>query len=327
MLHRKSFLTLAVSLALGASLPAAAQAPAFPTKPVRIVVASSAGSGPDAAMRAVGEKLSQKWGQPVIIDNRPGGNGFIAVSAFKNAQPDGHELINLDSSHMTTHPHTFSRLPYDPQKDFEPVRPLLLTDFFVVVAKDSPFKTLDDLVAAAKAQPGKVTYGSWFNGSPGHLGGLRLQALKGLEMTHVPFKEMPQLYTAVATQDVQWALGSVGSAGAMEKAGKVRFIAIAAPARLPLYADVPATAESLSSKGYEVNAWVGLFAPKGTPKAVREKIAADMTEVLNSPELVERYRTLGYLPMHMAPDAFAQRMVSDTQGWAKIIRDAHLKLD
>lgn len=131
----------------------------------------------------------------------------------------------------------------------------------------------------------------------------------------------------MATQEVQWALGSVGSAGAMEKAGKVRFIAIAAPARLPLYGDVPATAESSSSKGYEVNAWVGLFAPKGTPKAVREKIAADMTEVLNSPELVERYRTLGYLPMHMAPDAFAQRMVSDTQGWAKIIRDANLKLD
>lgn len=171
MLQRKTFLTLAAGLALGASLPAWAQGsaatPAFPTKPVRIVVASSAGSGPDAAMRAVGEKLSQKWGQPVIIDNRPGGNGFIAVSAFKNAQPDGHELINLDSSHMTTHPHTFSRLPYDPQKDFEPVRPLLLTDFFVVVAKDSPFKTLDDIVAAAKAQPGRVTYGSWFNGSPG----------------------------------------------------------------------------------------------------------------------------------------------------------------
>lgn len=327
MINRQRFMALAAVALLGAATTGAALAAPFPSKPVRIITASSAGSGPDAAMRAVADKLSQKWGQPVVIDNRPGGNGFIAAAAFKNATPDGHELINLDSSHITTHPHTFSRLPYDPQKDFEPIRPILLTDFFVVVGKDSPYKSLDDVIAAAKAQKGQLTYGSWFNGSPGHLGGLRLQSMQGIQMTHVPFKEMPQLYTAVATGEVQWALGSVGSAGAMEKAGKVRFITIAAPQRLALYPDVPASAENPATKGYDVNAWVGLFAPKGTPKAVREKIAADVTEALAAPDIVERYRTLGYLPMNMSPDAFAERIAVETRDWSKIIRDAHLKLD
>jgi len=327
MLNRRKTLTaVGLGLLAGAWATGALAAP-FPSKPVRIITASSAGSGPDVAMRVVAEKLSKKWGQPVIVDNRPGGNGFVAVGAFRQASPDGHELINLDSSHITTHPHTFSKLPYDPQKDFEPIRPILLTDFFVVVAKDSPYKTLEDLVAAAKARNGQMPYGSWFNGSPGHLGGLRLQAMQGIQMMHIPFKEMTQLYTAVAAQEVQWALGSIASAGPMEKAGKVRFIGVAAPARSAIYPSVPSVNETPSTRGYEVNAWFGLFAPKGTPKAVREKIAADVTEALASPDIVERYRNLGYNRMDMTPDAFAERIAQETKGWAKIIDDANLKLD
>ena len=311
----------------GAALAMSTLAAPFPGKPVRVITASSAGSGPDAAMRVLAEKLSAKWGQPVIVDNRPGGNGFIAVSAFRQATPDGHELINLDSSHITTHPHTFSRLPYDPQKDFAPIRPILLTDFFVVVGKDSPYKSLDDIVAAAKASKGQLTYGSWFNGSPGHLGGLRLQAQQGVDMLHVPFKEMPQLYSAVATQEVQWALGSLASAGPLEKAGKVRFIGVAAPQRSPFFPDLPSSSESAVAKGYEVNAWVGLFAPKGPPKEVREKIAADIKDVMAQPDLVDRYRNLGYAPMHLTPDGFEARIATEIKAWSKIISDARIRLD
>lgn len=299
----------------------------FPAKPVKILTPFSAGSGPDAALRVIAEKLSKKWGQPVIVDNRPGGNGFVAMGAFKQTMPGGHDLIALDSNHMTTHPHTFRKLPYDPQRDLEPIRPILRTDFFVVVGKDSPFQTLDDIIKAAKSKPESIVYGSWFVGSPGHLGALRLQSFKGIQMMHVPYKDMGQLYTAVATQEVQWALGSVASAGGMEKGGRVRFIALGGPKRSPLYPNVPTTGESPGTKGYEVNAWVGLFAPRGTSKEVRDKINADVAEAMASPELIERYRTLGYENMNLGPDQFANLIRLETQAWKKTIDEAGLKLD
>jgi tripartite-type tricarboxylate transporter receptor subunit TctC len=327
MFHR-----ITTSAWLGAAILTATFAPlagaqTFPSRPVKIITPFSAGSGPDSALRVIAEKLSKKWGQPVLIDNKPGGNGFVAMGAFKQTMPGGHDLVALDSNHMTTHPHTFRKLPYDPQRDLEPIRPILRTDFFAVVSKDSPFRTLDDIIKEAKSKPGTVSYGSWFVGSPGHLGALRLQSLKGIQMMHVPYKDMGQLYTAVATQEVQWALGSVASAGGMEKGGRVRFITLAGAQRSPLYPNVPTTGESPGTKGFEINAWVGLFAPRGTPKAVRDKISADVAEAMASPELVERYRTLGYENMNLGPDQFATLIRQETQTWKKTIEDANLKLD
>ncbi|NDZ18333.1 TctC [Variovorax sp. WS11] len=301
--------------------------PAFPTKTVRLITPFAAGSGPDVALRVVAERLARKWGQSVIVDNRPGGNGFIAIAALRQASPDGHDLIQLDSNHVTTHPHTFTKLPYDAQKDLEPVRPLFRNHFFVVVAKDSPYRSFDDIVAAARGKPGRVTYGSWSNGSPGHLGALRLQKLQGIEMMHVPYKEMNQLYTAVATKEVDWALGSAASAGALEKAAKVRFIATAGPTRSKGYPEVPSVDEKPVTKGYEVAAWTGLFAPKGTPKALREKISADLKEALNAPEVRERYRGFDYQAFDAVPDAFAHLIRHESKGWEDIIKSAHLKLD
>jgi 3-(3-hydroxy-phenyl)propionate hydroxylase len=307
--------------------PVEAQTQPYPSKPVRILTAFPAGSGPDVALRVVAERLSKKWTQPVIVENRPGGNGFIAIGALKQASPDGHELIQLDSNHLTTHPHTFSKLPYDAQQDLEPVRPLFRNHFFVVVAKDSPYQSLADIVAAAKARPGQVSYGSWFNGSPGHLGGLRLQKLKGVDMLHVPYKEMSQLYAAVATQEVQWALGSAASAGPLEKAGRLRFLAVAGAARSKAYPQTPSVDESPATKGYEVSAWTGLFAPKGTPKALRQRISADVLEALKSPEVVERFRGLDYELLDADPDAYAELIRRETRNWAEIIKAANLKLD
>lgn len=322
--HSTALMAAAALLAL-AGPPAQAQN--FPTKPVKILTPSSAGSGPDAALRALGDLLSRKWGQPVIIDNKPGGNGFVAITSFKQAHPDGHELIAPDSSHVTTHPHTFSKLPYDPLKDFEPIRPILLTDFYVVVAKDSPYNNLADIVAAAKANPGKLTYGSWFVGSPGHLGALRLESQTGIRMTHVPYKEMPQLFAGVANKEVDWSLGSLASAGPMEKAGKIRFIGVGAKKRSAFLPDAPSADESPVTKGFESNAWVGLFAPPGTPKAIKEKISADVREALNSPAMQERYRTLGYELMDLGPDQYAERIRQDTAVWKKVVQEAGLRLD
>jgi tripartite-type tricarboxylate transporter receptor subunit TctC len=321
------FAVIAAGLALMSGSPLQAQTQDFPVRPVRLITPFAAGSGPDVALRVVAERLARKWRQPVVVDNKPGGNGFIAIAALRQASPDGHELVQLDSNHLTTHPHTFSKLPYDPQKDLEPVRPLFRNNFFVVVAKDSPYKTLGDIVAAARARPGQVTYGSWFNGSPGHLGALRLQKMQGIEMLHVPYKEMTQLYAAVSTREVDWALGSAASAGALEKAGKLRFIATAGSKRSKSYPDVPSVDEAPGTKGYEVASWTGLFAPKGTPRTVREKISADIKEALAAPEVIERYNGFGYEPFDASPDAFSEVIRQETKGWGDIVRAANLKLD
>ncbi|MDB5752553.1 MAG: putative Bug-like extra cytoplasmic solute receptor, family [Ramlibacter sp.] len=317
-------LALAGGIALA---PALVLAQDFPGKPVRIITPFPAGSGPDAAMRVLGEQLARKWSQPVVIDNRPGGNGFIAMAGFKAAAADHHTLVLLDSNHTTTHPHTFSRLPYDVDKDLLPVGMILRTPFFVAVAADSPYKSVEEIVAAAKAKPGGVNYGSWFLGSPGHIGALQLQALRGVKMTHVPYRDFGQLYTAVATREVDWALGSVASAGQMERSGRIRFLALAAPARDPLYPNVPATAESAQLRGFDVSAWAGLFAPAGMPAAVLERIAADLAQVITLPEVVQRYRTFGYEAPPLTPAAYRELIRRETAAWSGVIRAANLKLD
>ncbi len=310
-----------------AGLPVQAQDLSFPSKTVRVITPFPVGSGPDVALRVVANHLAAKWGQAVIVDNRPGGNGFIAISGLKQGPADGHVLVQLDSNHLTTHPHTFSKLPYDPQKDLEPIRPLFRNNFFVAVSAESPFKSIDDIITTARPDPTKVSYGSWFNGSPGHLGALRLAQMKGISMMHVPFKDMNQMYMAVANREVDWALGSAASAGALEKAGKLRFLAITGPARSKAYPQVPSVDDRPGTKGYEVAAWTGLFSPKGTPKAVREKISADVLEVLRLADVVERYSGFGYEVFDAGPDAYADAIRRETASWADVIRAANLKLD
>lgn len=297
------------------------------SRPVRVFTPFPPGSGPDAALRVVAESLERQWARPVIIENKPGGNGFIAVAAFKQGAVNGDDLIQLDNTHITTHPHTFSHLPYDVEKDFVPLAMLLRTSFFVTVGAKSRFNTLEDIVAAARERPGRITYGSWFNGSPGHIGALRLQAMTGTQMVHVAFRDFGQLYAAVASQDVDWALGSFASAGALERAGKLRFVALAAGARNPQYPSVPATAESASLRGFEVSGWTGLFGPPGLPRVVLDRLATDITKSLAAPEVVERYRTLDYEAPKLSPVEFAHLIRRETDGWGEIIRNANLRLD
>jgi tripartite-type tricarboxylate transporter receptor subunit TctC len=299
----------------------------FPSRPVHVITPFPPGSGPDAALRVLAETLAARWGQPVVVDNKPGGNGFIAVSAFRQATADGHELIQLDSTHTTTHPHTFSKLPYDVERDFVPLAMMLRTSFFVVTGAGSPYKSLDDIVAAARSRPGGVTYGSWFTGSPGHLGGLQLEAMKSLHMVHVPFRDFGQLYAAVASQQIDWALGSIASAGALERGGKIRFIAFAAPVRDPQYPNVPATGEMPDFRGFEVSGWAGLFGPRGLAPALRNQISADVAASLADPGMMERYRAFGYEAPKLDPDEFAQLIRRETAAWGEIVRTANLRLD
>ena len=178
----------------------------FPNKPVTVVTAFAAGSGPDAVLRQVGDKLSKLWGQPVLINNKPGGGGFIAIEATRRAAPDGYTLLQLDSEHLSALPLLYKSKNFVTLDNFDPVAPLFRTPFLVAVATDSKWKDMKDLVAAAKAAPGKVSYGSWGVGSPGHLAGEQMELQLGMDMTHVAYREVSQLFTSVGAGDVAWSM-------------------------------------------------------------------------------------------------------------------------
>ena len=316
----------AAALALSTLSPGAS-AQAFPNKPVRIITPFPAGSGPDAVLRMVGDKLTRAWGQQIIIDNRPGANGFIAIEAARRATPDGYTLVQMDSAQLTAHPHLYKKLPYDPVKDFDAVTPLFRNYFFVVVPADSKWKNMSDLIAAAKARDGELTYGSWFIGSPGHLGAGLLEAASGTHMTHVPYKEMTQLYAAVGNKEVAWAFGSVASAGAMVRAGKARFLAVAAPARVAGFADIPTVAQAGGPADFEVKAWTALFAPRGTPRDVSAKVAAAVAKALAEPEARERFGTFGYEAFSATPPEMDKLIGAESRRYADIIKRSSISLD
>jgi tripartite-type tricarboxylate transporter receptor subunit TctC len=321
ILHR---LAVAASLALVAGICAAQP---YPSKPVRFVTPFPSGSGPDAVLRVVGEKLSKMWGQQVIVENRPGANGFIAIDAVKKAAPDGYTLVQVDDTHLALQPHLYKKIPYDTQKDFDPVATFFRTYFFVVVPTSSSWKDMNDLVAAAKAKNGDLTYGSWFVGSPGHVGAAMLEAETGTKMTHVPFKEMSQLFTGVANNDVAWSFGSAASSGAMYRAGKVKYLAVAAPKRVAGFESVPTVAEAGGPAAFEVKAWVALLAPRGTPPAIIAKINQDIAKVLAEPDVKERLASFTFEPYASSPADIAALIVSDSKRYADIVKRANIAVE
>jgi tripartite-type tricarboxylate transporter receptor subunit TctC len=299
----------------------------FPTKPVRSIAPYSPGSGPDSVMRILGEKLSRAWGQQLVIDNKPGASGFIAIGEAKRAAPDGYTVMQVDNTHMALQPHVFKQLPYDPVKDFEPVAPLYSTNFFIVVAANSPWKDVGDLVKAAKANPNEITYGSWGIGSVAHVGAAMLEAATDSRMLHVPFKEMGQVYSSVASGDIKWAFGTAATAGPMYQAKKVKFLALAAPKRLPGFADVPTVSEAAGPANFEVKAWVGLFAPKGTPKAAIDKINADVNTGLEAADVRERLATFGFEPYIGTPGELTKVIERDSRRFGEVVKRASISLD
>ena len=326
MIKRRSLAALA-ALSLGLMANLAAHAEDWPSKPVRILTPFPPGAGPEVVLRLVAEKLQKKWGKSVIVENRPGGNGFIAIDAFKRGNTEGYDLIQLDNVHLAAYPYLFKKLPYDPVKDFDPLLPLFRTYFFVAVPTTSSYKTVGDIIADAKARPGKLNYGSWSVGNPVHLGSALLESMTGTDMQHVVYKEVSQLYTAVANSELNWSLGSLASAGSMQRAGKVRFIAITAPKRQAAFPDVPTVAESGGPAGYEVTGWTLIAAPRGLPKAVTEKIQKDVEAALAEPDIKERFTTFGYDNYTPTREAFNAFIASESTKYAEVIKRAKASLD
>ena len=292
-----------------------------------LFTAFAPGSGPDATLRLVADKLGRLWNQRVMVENRPGGGGFIAMEAARRTAADGYTLLQLDSDHLGAVPHLYKQRGAAAVGAFEPVASIFRTTFLVAVGTDSKLKTMTDLIAAAKAEPGRVNYGSWGVGSPGHLGAELLEDLTGIRMQHVPFREVSQLYPAVGSGDVGWSLGTLPSSSGAYKAGKLRYIAVAATKRLPQMPDVPTAQEAGAPAGFDVNAFVVLVAPKGLPAPVRAKINADMGRVLADPEIRARFDTFAFEPISWSPEEIARAAEAKSRVYEGLVKKANISLE
>ncbi|MES2413435.1 MAG: tripartite tricarboxylate transporter substrate binding protein [Pseudomonadota bacterium] len=304
-----------------------ASAQSFPAQPIRFISPFPAGSGPDVVARMVGERMSAAYKQPVLIDARPGANGFLAAGAVKQAAPAGYDLLIADVGHLAINPALFRNLPYNPKTDFVPVGGIYRTSFFIVVSANSPYRTVKDLLAAAALSPGKITYGSNSVGSPLHLGAAQVEAVSSTKMLHVPYKEISQLYLAVSTGEVDWAMGSLASTGPLLKAGKLRLLAVADSPRSAIMPDVPTFEEATGFKGVAVRSWVALMAPKGTPPAVVDSLNRSLGEVLKQPELVEKFSGFGFVPQIQTSASLTELINTETVFYAGMVKRTGASID
>jgi len=244
----------------------------------------------------------------------------IAINAAKKGSPDGHELLVTANSYMTINPNVIKALPYDPEKDFAPVSLVFHAPFFVVASASGPYQSLGDLIAAAKANPGRITYSSPGVGSAPHIGGALLAHLSGTRMTAVHFKQGAPMFTSIVNGDVSFIVSTLGSALPLIKGGKLRFVAAAAPRRLDLEPEVPSAREAGGPPDYEVSTWTGIVAPHGTPPEIVARISADIGTALADPVLRSRFRQLGFQAAATTPAEMSALIHAELRRYADLVK-------
>ena len=320
---------IATAFAAIAALSGSADIPAqsFPAKPVRVISVFPTGISPDTAMRVVADKLSRTWNQPVVVEPKPGANGFIAIGAVKQAPADGHTLLLVSNANTSINPHLFPAAPYDPEKDFAPVSTVYRAPFFLAVSASGPYQTVPQLIAAARANPERVSYSTPYMGSPPHLGGASLAHLTETRMLAVHFKESAQLYSSIASGDVVFSMATLGSLTPLAKAGKLKLLAIAAPSRLPDEPGIPTLAEAGGPRDLRVESWVGVLAPRGTPPEVANRISDAIARALDDAAVTERFRAQGLVPTAATPAEMAQLIRDDGRKYGELIKRIGLKAE
>jgi tripartite-type tricarboxylate transporter receptor subunit TctC len=318
---------LAVSLVSLASMTAAAQTPAYPSKPIRIVVPYAAGGGIDVISRLVGEKLSQRLGQPVVIDNRPGGGTLLGAEQVAKSAPDGYTLMVTTDATMTINPYLYVKLPYDPVKDFAPITQMVFLNQLLLENPAVPAKNLKELIAYAKANPGKLNYGSYGSGSQPHLAMEMLKSQAGMFIVHVPYRGLTQTVPATIAGDVQLTFSGAASSLAFIKSGRLRALAVGGKTRLALLPDVPTFAES-GFPDVPANAWFGLFAPAATPRDIVMKLNAEVVRILRDPEFVQKELTAkGYELIASTPEEFTTFLAADSLRNARAVKISGAKVE
>lgn len=326
-LSRRHFCNLLAGAAAGACLPAGAFASsAFPERPIRLMVPYAAGGGTDAIARLVAQGVGEKLGQSVVVENNGAAGGNVATAQAAAAAPDGYTMLMANQGPMVVNPHLFRNVRIDPLTAFDPITLITAAPLVVVVSKKSPFASFEDLVTKARANPGKLTYGSAGNGSASHLATVLLAQMAGLEATHVPYRGAGPALTDLLAGQSDFMITTVPSVLGLIQGGEMRALAVTGKTRARIFPDVPTIAER-GLPGYEATAWYGFVVPKGTPKEIAEKLRAATVATIASGTIRDRLEKEGAEPIGNTPAEFAAMMAAESRRWAEIIRQAQIAVN
>lgn len=322
---KRQVLGMVLAFVLAAPVPVSAQ-DAWPTRPVHIIVPFAAGGVADLLPRIVGAKLSQQWGQSVIIENKVGASGNLGMAEGARAAPDGYTLVLAPAGNLTVNPLLFSNLTFDTYKDLTPVTDLADVPNVLVVNPSVPAKTFQELIAYAKANPGKLNFASPGAGSGAHLAGELLKLDTGVDIIHVPYKGLAPAVNDLLGGNTQMMFAGISTVIQYVKTGKLVALAIASPKRSPQLPDVPTVAES-GIPGFDVTSWYGIVTRAGTPPAIVHKIQRDMAAALEQEDVRAKLAGLGLEPVGNTPEAFDAMIKSETKKWGDIVRKANIKVE
>ena len=295
----------------------------YPNKPIRIIVPYAAGISPDVVARILADKLTQSWGQSVIIDNKPGASGIIGAEAAAKSPADGYTLLMSVTAIMSMNPHIYSKLSYDPLKDFKPVSHILNVPFVVVAAPSTPFANMADLIKEAKKEPGKIDFATLGAGSHSHVAMEWIMNQTGAKLTHVPYKSSPA--TDLMGGLVSVYFDPIVTAIPLVTTGKLKALAVSTLKRSPALPNVPAISETIP--GFDTYAFQGIYAPTGTPDAIVNKLSAELMKIVRMPDVWKKLTDFGYLPVGSTVGEFEGLVKEDYARYGKVIRDNGIKLD
>jgi tripartite-type tricarboxylate transporter receptor subunit TctC len=298
---------------------------AYPAKPVRIVVPFAVGGSADVYARFLGAKLSDNLGQSFVVENRPGGGAVIGTDAVAKSPADGYSILMMSNTH-TVNETLISKKPYSLMKDLAPITGVNYQDLLLVVNAEVKASNLREFIALAKSQPGKLNYASSGPGTPYHMAGELFKHMAGVNIVHVPHKGSDQARTAVLGGQVEMMFDAISTIVAHTRGGKLKALATTGKTRSAVTPDVP-TAIEAGVPGYEATIWLGLMAPAGTPRAVLDKLNAEVNKVINAPEVKESWGKQGAVPMGMPVEEFGRFLREDVQKWSKLVKDTGMKVD
>lgn len=319
-------LTVACVGALMLAAASGASAQTYPAKPVKLLVGFPAGGGLDVLARIIGQRVSEQWGQPIIIENKPGAGSNIAGEIAAKSAPDGYTLLHTNIALMSINPALYGKMSFAPMKDLAPVVQLVNLPLAVMVRTDSPFNSMKDLVDFARANPGKLNFGSGGNGGVPHLALELLNSSYGLKITHVPYKGSSDAVKDLLGGPIDVMCDAISVGLSHVKAGKLKALAVTTEARHPALPDTPTTAEAGYAK-FQVTGWQGWVAPAGTPRAILERVNAETNKAMNDPATRAKLFEQGYLPAGGSVDAFAKQLAADQVKWAELVKVSGARID
>ncbi|WP_108371347.1 tripartite tricarboxylate transporter substrate binding protein [Limnohabitans sp. T6-5] len=304
---------------------ATAQAQNFPDRPVRVVVPFAPGNTLDNALRQVAEEFKKNTGQPIVVDNKPGGSGIIAAQSVMQAAPDGYTLLLSNTSMMTINPYTFAKLPYDPEKSYKPITGFLGASLVLAVnAANVPANNVKEFVAWAKSQSGSVSYASFTAGNSSHFAGVIMNQRSGLNMVHVPFNGTPPAVQNLVGGQVHAAFLPLMAVKSHVESGKIKVLAVSSPQRSPLLPQV-ATFTEQGFPDLEIYIWSGLSAPAGTPDAVISKLQAEFSKILKSQSIIDKWRAIDFEPLSFSSAEFQAFTRNDAKRWQEAVKISGFK--